>query len=81
MGVFDIFSRNKAAVEHRVFRYKKNGKKYLIVADGFEEAEQIINTVYPGYGALKEELTEELNDKELIKFYGNEKKNIYETNY
>ena len=81
MGVFGIFGKGKPKTQHLVFRCKKNGKKYLIVADDLDEAETIVNTVYPGYGLTKADITEETNDIDLLRFYGNEKKNIYETNY
>ncbi len=78
--MFEFLSKNKAPkTQHRLFRCKKNGKKYLIVADDVEDAVNVVNEIYPKYSLTAADITEETTDIELIKFYGNEKKWCYES--
>lgn len=76
MGLFG-FGKKKVEDAHKVYSFKKNGKLYYVVSDGAEEAVQIIDAIYPGFGIEKEGLTAGADDAELVHIYANYQKNVY----
>ena len=75
--MFSFLKKN--VYKHSCYTCKKNGKKYLIVADSLHEALDIVNKIY--FNCKDIDIKEEKEDLDLIKFYGNGEKGVFEVNH